>query len=274
MNKNTLKKWVDKFHKDGYLLISDVLPQDKCWLLIDEYQQRKRKCSSKIQKRMFEDSPENLTLFNIDPIASFAKALIGNTTEWDNLKIIDKGNFLEINPSHVSDAVHVFHNNSFETKAGAEGLGASQWHQDDTPHIFSTNGKPLPDYIRLNVMAFTVMFYLTDVTSPENGPTQVVPGSHRYGLSCPPDLTGTKHKIVSCLGKVGTAVCFNNQVWHRGSKNSSNQNRMITQVSYGKRLVGHKYGDFMNYEMPEHVYEDADAELKQLLGFLPHGPYG
>ena len=30
----------------------------------------------------------------------------------------------------------------------------------------------------------------------------------------------------------------------------------------------------MNYQMPEHVYQDADPRLKRLLGFLPHGAYG
>jgi hypothetical protein len=30
----------------------------------------------------------------------------------------------------------------------------------------------------------------------------------------------------------------------------------------------------MNYQMPEHVYADANPRLKRLLGFLPKGPYG
>lgn len=48
----------------------------------------------------------------------------------------------------------------------------------------------------------------------------------------------------------------------------------LTQLTYAKRLVGHKYGTFMNYQMPEHCYKEADSDLKQLLGFLPHGAYG
>ena len=50
--------------------------------------------------------------------------------------------------------------------------------------------------------------------------------------------------------------------------------RYITQVSYARRVIGHKYSPFMNYVMPEHVYRDADPRLKQLLGFLPSGTYG
>ena len=48
----------------------------------------------------------------------------------------------------------------------------------------------------------------------------------------------------------------------------------LTQVSYARRVVGHRYFPFMNYEMPAHVYADAGPRLKRLLGFLQTGPYG
>jgi hypothetical protein len=48
----------------------------------------------------------------------------------------------------------------------------------------------------------------------------------------------------------------------------------MTQVSYGRRLVNHFFYPFMNYQMPEHVYRDANPRLKRLLGFLPSGAYG
>ncbi len=67
---------------------------------------------------------------------------------------------------------------------------------------------------------------------------------------------------------------FNNQVWHRGAPNRSEQARAITQVSYGRRMVGHFFYPFMNYHMPEHVYSGAGPRLKRLLGFLPSGAYG
>ena len=67
---------------------------------------------------------------------------------------------------------------------------------------------------------------------------------------------------------------FNNQVWHRGAPNLSERVRYITQVSYARRLIGHKYSPFMNYQMPEHVYKEANPRRKRLLGFLPNGAYG
>ena len=81
-------------------------------------------------------------------------------------------------------------------------------------------------------------------------------------------------KVHHNLGPAGSVVMFNNQVWHRGGLNRSSRTRYITQVTYARRLVGHKYYPFMNYVMPEHVYKNADDRLKRLLGFLNHGTYG
>ena len=67
---------------------------------------------------------------------------------------------------------------------------------------------------------------------------------------------------------------FKNQVWHRGGPNQSDRTRYITQITYARRIIGHKYFPFMNYEMPEHVFADADERKKRLLGFLPSGAYG
>jgi hypothetical protein len=48
----------------------------------------------------------------------------------------------------------------------------------------------------------------------------------------------------------------------------------MTQISYGRRIIGHKYFPFMNYVMPEYVYAKANARQKRLFGFLPTGAYG
>lgn len=80
--------------------------------------------------------------------------------------------------------------------------------------------------------------------------------------------------VMNNIGQVRFCTWSNNQVWHRGGPNKSDRTRYITQVTYARRIVGHKYYPFMNYQMPEHVYEDANPRLKRLLGFLPHGAYG
>ena len=265
-----LQKYVDFFHKNGYLLIPNVLTPERCAQLKadldrDIAQQpelrNRRHCFS---HRMFERSPANLALFDLEPMFSFAKKLIGEANG-DNMPK-DIG-------IHGSNTVHVIHNNSFVVLPQSPGLANSSWHQDDSPHILSLDGKPITN-VRLNVLAFTINFYLTDVLTVKNGPTQIIPGSHLFGKPCVGDINEGQYEVHSCLAPMGSAVCFNNQVWHRGAPNLSDEARYITQVTYGKRIIGHKYYPFMNYQMPEHCYKDASPEQKALLGFLPHGAYG
>ena len=254
-----LEDWIEKFHRDGFLVLHDVLPPELVQQLRDDLDRAldgpdsagppivQRNQHLELRTRIFEVSRANLSLFDREPIVSFAEALI-------------------------APDCHVIHNNSFRTPPGS---GISIWHQDDPPHLLVTHGEA-PTNIRLPVLLFSANYYLSDATEVEHGPTEVVPGSHLFGAPCPRTLEGTKYqeRAVSCSGKAGSVVMFNNQVWHRGAPNQSERTRYVTQVSYARRLIGHKYFPFMNYQMPEHVYAGADARLKRLLGFLPTGNYG
>jgi ectoine hydroxylase-related dioxygenase (phytanoyl-CoA dioxygenase family) len=247
-----LSQWVEQFHRDGCLFLQNILtPQMVAELKtdLDDALGDNPPVSHGValKMRMFETSRANVRLFDLEPIVSFAEALV------------------------ASDC-HVVHNNSFISPPGG---GISGWHQDDAPHFLVTSGEP-PTNIRLPVLLFTANYYLTDVDTVDHGPTQFIPGSHLFGASPPGDMAGTRWepKISSCLGKAGSVVLFNNQVWHRGAPNRSNRTRAMTQVSYARRIIGHKYYPFMNYTMPEHVYAGANPRLRRLLGFLPTGAYG
>lgn len=267
-----LNEWIEFFHTHGFLVIDNVLTPEQCELLKNDLDETLKKIEGEnyheskkmMMKRMFEHSKQNLNLFALEPIVTFAEHLIGgaNGIGYSIQDGVPNANI-----------IHVIHNNSFKIPPHTDGLAKNAWHQDDTPHVISLDGEPLTN-IRLNVLAFTVNYYLTDVLSEKNGPTQVIPGSHLFGKFCNGDISGYEDRVYNCLGAMGSAVCFNNQVWHRGSRNSSSITRYITQITYAKRLVGHKYEPFMNYQMPSHCYEEADQKLKQLLGFLPNGAYG
>jgi len=244
--------WVEQFHRDGYLFLKSVLPADFCAELRDDLDkaiaddpEQADRGFGNLVERMFEQSDANLRLFEFEPIVSFAEALIDGSC-------------------------HVIHNNSFQSPPGG---GITGWHQDDPPHYILTEGDP-PTNVRLPVLLFTANYYLTDVDEPKHCGTKVIPGSHLFGKPCPSDISEWEDQIEHNCGPAGSVVLFNNQVWHRGGPNTSDRTRYITQVSYARRIIGHKYYPFMNYQMPEHVYKDADDRKRRLLGFLPHGPYG
>ena len=252
-----ISAWVDRFHRDGFVFIQNVLPPDWCMelradldrALAENYKNLNTVSPTlELAPAMFEHSAANLRLFDVEPIVSFAEA-------------------------PVAPNCHVIHNNSFLTPLN--GGGISTWHQDDDAHLISTDEKP-PKNIHLPVLWFTANYYLTDVTERANGGTEVIAGSHLFGARPPRSMAGTQweDQIVYNLGKAGSVVMFNNQVWHRGGPNTSNQKRYLTQITYARRMIGHKYYPFMNYVMPEHVYANANPRLRRLLGFLDHGAYG
>jgi hypothetical protein len=88
--------WVETFHRDGYLFLQDVLPPAMVTQLKSDLNQaltEHRDLSGaeiELRARMFEISAANVRLFDLDPIASFAEALI-------------------------APDCHVVHNNSFQT---------------------------------------------------------------------------------------------------------------------------------------------------------------
>jgi len=264
----TLEDWIARFHRDGFLFLEGLLQPDYVETLKNEFDRVVEEDRDQIdltkplilRNRMFERSRAALALFDLEPIVTFAEQLVAKNC-------------------------HVFHNNFFKTRNGG---GFSHWHQDDDAHFLVTHGQA-PHNIHLPVLFFTCNYFLTDADSVQNGTTQLVPGSHRFGQRPPgaeanekpvgsgvKTLEGTEweNRVFTACGPAGSVVLFNNQTWHRGAPNVSDRIRYVGQVSYGRRVIGHRYYPYMNYQMPEHVYQDVSPRLKRLLGFLPRGPYG
>ncbi|HLV81332.1 MAG TPA: phytanoyl-CoA dioxygenase family protein, partial [Chthonomonadaceae bacterium] len=149
-----IQTWVEQFHRDGFLFLENVLPPDMVTELKHDLDaalaDREDNGSGVIDLhcRMFETSPANLRLFDMEPIVTFAETLV------------DKN-------------CHVVHNNSFRTPIGK---GIVTWHQDDPPHYLVMHGEP-PTNVRLPVLLFSCNYYLTDVTTVAHGPFQAMPGS-------------------------------------------------------------------------------------------------
>jgi hypothetical protein len=67
---------------------------------------------------------------------------------------------------------------------------------------------------------------------------------------------------------------FHNQVWHRGSRNNSDQVRYVGSVVYSQRMIAQRLYPFIDYRMPDHVWEDASPRLQRLMGRHEKGAYG
>src|SRR5438105_515500 len=115
------------------------------------------------------------------------------------------------------------------------GTGISLWHVDDMLEF------PLPDEIprhdpriQLPIFWFSFQIALSDIDSPQNGPTEVVPGSHYSGRNVPKNENPTfeSRGPTPVLCKAGDAYLFNHQLWHHGSINRSARRRYLMQNQY------------------------------------------
>lgn len=270
-----MQEQIDQFAKDGYLVLPNVLSQEECQGLLEGANQNLKGRTFKgesvqVSHRMFEISDAFLELIFKEPILSMVESII------DDKKIKELASSdheVDFTGFNAATQCHAIHNSMIVVEPGKKGI--QSWHQDDPPHYLVTD-ENTPNNVHLPCLFLTVNYYLTDVLDSSNGPMTVIPGSHLFGKPCPEKLQEENYNVQQCLGAAGTAIVFNNQIWHRGSENTSDQTRYVAQASYGRRIIGHMYHPFMNYTLPAHVLAKIklDKRRKRVMGFLDHGPYG
>jgi ectoine hydroxylase-related dioxygenase (phytanoyl-CoA dioxygenase family) len=280
-NEKDFKKWAAFFHTNGYIVINNALSQnvihdlrtdlerlnkgsDKQFhhkndrtKLRDDNSDNDKKATTRhtVHKCFFEKSKTTCDLVENSVLVDFAQYLIGDVPG-------GRGNSL---------TAHLIHNNAFTVPPNGRGQAPS-WHTDDPlQQIIIPEGKTLPDYIKLPVLVVTYMIWLSDCETIENGPTRVVPGSHRWGKLV--DKDKAEQLGIPTCGKAGTAVLVNSQTWHRGSENTSTVPRHTLQLSFARRIIGHKFKTIMNYTMPNYVTHNRNAKTLERFGFLQGGAY-
>jgi ectoine hydroxylase-related dioxygenase (phytanoyl-CoA dioxygenase family) len=80
--------------------------------------------------------------------------------------------------------------------------------------------------------------WLLDDFTATNGPTRVVPGSHR-SQSLPreqmDDPTARHPEEIQVLAPVGTVLVFNGHLWHSGTRNDSASPRRVIHAAFARR---------------------------------------
>lgn len=260
-----IQRIVAEFYQNGYCYLGPVLDREETEALLDVMKRKVRdtriledEAGDHIRgsslMRMFEYDNAFRDLIVREPFAGLAEAILGGDC-------------------------HVMSQNALYTKPNPQGAvdGPGGWHVDDLVHFPLPKdasrhdpGAPPPCFV---LQIFTP---LTDVESVEYGPTQVVPGSHLSGRA--PDSQDRPlfegQTPVSILTRAGHAYMFNNQIWHRGAPNVSDRIRYMGGVTYSKRFISQRFYPFVDYRMPDHVWEGAGPRLQRFLGRHAKGPYG
>ncbi|GJM23323.1 MAG: hypothetical protein DHS20C15_32380 [Planctomycetota bacterium] len=156
-----------------------------------------------------------------------------------------------------------------------------EWHVDGGPHVPRPEGVEWPEAIPYPIFVITAHIYLQACTL-DDGPTAVLPGSHRSGR-LPPfarrwdlDLTYEGKSGLAHVAEPGDVGFFVSDSWHRRLPPQANGNgRHFLQVNYARREIAQRV-------LPCKLFNPANAQARaraktlrerQILGIHEQGFY-
>lgn len=143
----------------------------------------------------------------------------------------------------LGEDCHLIANTAWRNPPDFEG---GPWHCDAGPHVPRPDDVPWDDRIPYPVFAVAAHVMLWDCDEPD-GPTAVVPGSHRSGRLAPfdrmedPDLSYDGRPPVHMICEAGDVVLFVSDAWHRGTPaQPDGRGRYFLQAHYGRRDIAQR----------------------------------
>ena len=223
---------VGQFERDGYLFLEGALPADILKVLNDEFE-------AWVEESRSHSEPYGLTFdgrprFDLEP---------GHSAERPALRRI-------ASPVEVSDAYLDVMRSNPALDAVAQLIGPNLRFRESkvnsklpgTPTHLKFH-QDLPFGPLTNEDLVTVIFHLDEVTA-ENGPLEVIPGSHRgplyehwhdgvfTGAVSPEVEAWARKEVVTCCGAAGSAYLMDARVLHGSAPNLSSAPRSLFIVQY------------------------------------------
>jgi ectoine hydroxylase len=178
------------------------------------------------------------------------------------MELVDRPEILEVVASLLGYNIqlgnsHAFIRPGMQREHPELATGNAGFHFD-----LGTTGMPVNG--RMPRFATRVSYCFTGLESPNMGSIYIVPGSHRAaGRPAWDRSTGQPYGALEVLVPAGTAIIFDNRLWHATAPNYSPQARKNLYLEYAPRWMR----PFDYYFYPEEVYERSSDVRKQLLGF-------
>jgi ectoine hydroxylase-related dioxygenase (phytanoyl-CoA dioxygenase family) len=247
--RDTLEAQRAAFARDGFLVMPDVLSPDECDALVRVMARLDRDTGFNTRRRPRRPG-DLLELHNC----------VARAPEF--LELVDRPDVLEVLCSLIGyniqlGASHCFIRPSFPETVPLIDQSGFEWHHDLGPTALAVNG-------RLPHLATRVGYFFTPLDRPSMGSISVVPGSHRS--AGPPAWnteTGQPYGAMELLVAAGTAVVFDNRLWHSPAPNYSDRSRMNLYMEYCPRWVR----PFDYYTYGEELLAGASPVRRQLLGY-------
>ena len=131
------------------------------------------------------------------------------------------------------------------------------WHRD-TPWPVDPDGTP----IGAIPSQMNAIYYLDDVDET-NGPTVLLPGSHKSPFGAPDGFVRFKDEV-RVTGKAGTCALVNNYLFHRGSASTGTRQRRTLLFCYQNAWL--KSRETFDGPMIKSLRNSPDPAMRLLLG--------
>jgi ectoine hydroxylase-related dioxygenase (phytanoyl-CoA dioxygenase family) len=235
----TLQTELDALTTEGFIILERVLGADEISAL-------RRALEPHLQGKYFgRNRFEGLKSQRVYALCAKGRVFADLVSHPRVLRLLDQ----VLEPNYLLSAALAIHLGS-----GGE---AQEFHYDDGAYHIP---RPRP------TVGVSTMWALDDFTV-DNGATEVIPGSHRWGDERPtPDDPRTR-KIVMPAGSV---VVFQGTLWHRGGANGTDRPRLGITPQYCQPWA--RQLENMTLAVPLEVAAGLPRRAQELLGFSIHPP--
>lgn len=255
-----------QLEQDGYVLVENIFDPVEVAILANEI------------NRVFETEPADVRGGNASGREMFRYAMLNRSAACQQALAHPK--ILAVIEPLLGEDCHVIANTAWRNPPSSEGLhGGHHWHIDAGPHVPLPPGVSWPENIPHPVFAIGTHLFLEDCALAD-GPTGVIPGSHRSGAHPPLDrllddtLTYNDVGVTALTAKAGDVCFFVSDVWHRRMPTlPGDRGRFFLQMHYGRRDIAQRLlpTDQAN-QLSEAAIERAATEREQTLIGL-HRPF-
>ena len=248
---------IESFQRDGYLLLENVIVTETLAQLSHEFQQWIEE--SRAYTRPYGTTCDNRARFDVEPGHSAAAPALRRIAS----------------PVEISDTYLAFMRDNRALDAVVDLLGANIRFENAKINSkqpgAATQVKYHQDFLfepHSNDDMVTVLYFIDDVT-PENGPLEVVPGTHKGPLHehwHAGEFTGTvadsvaaemKAHSIPCFGAAGSACLMHTRLLHGSAPNLSAKPRTLLIIEY---TAEDAYPLQTNHIPSEYMYEVVRGE--------------
>lgn len=241
----------DAMHEDGFALIPGVLSPDEVLAA--------RAAIDRLKPFGFDHM--NLTehykcVFNRDRVF---------------FDLLDRPGIVDLAEATMGEQCHIIGQTAWKSHPGHNG-----WSPHIDHHLVTVTEEIASDRTKYPIYLCTAHFYLDDLDETL-APTYVIPGSHKSGINPgwgkDPDLTWKGQKMEPVLCRAGDVLFFRSEIWHTGSKNTSERDRYLIQNHYSHRTISNRFSPWP-FSFNQEFLATANERQLRLLGKHPEGAYG